>query len=144
MAVLLHVCTAVYRMVLYNLYANFAIRYTYGLAVYLLAVSLNTQRVMGEYAQLSSVGKQDFEELSTSLKREIVQELEVDAILPTSGSNNPELGTDVLTQAVRKVLEKVLEASLERNRELIEGRCKDCGKKRDRNSPKLEPHSKAC
>ncbi|KAH1083960.1 hypothetical protein J1N35_023721 [Gossypium stocksii] len=74
----------------------------------------------------------------------LVQELEVNRSLPTSGSDNLELGIEVLTRVVRKVSEKVFEVSLERNRELIQGRCEDCVKKRYRSSPRLEPRSAKC
>ncbi|KAH1130230.1 hypothetical protein J1N35_001608 [Gossypium stocksii] len=74
-------------------------------------------------------------------RRELVQELEVKAILPASGSDNPEVSTEVLTRVVREVLEKVFEASLERNRKLVQGRCVDCRKKRDPSPLRLEPQS---
>ncbi|KAH1122056.1 hypothetical protein J1N35_005216, partial [Gossypium stocksii] len=53
------------------------------------------------------------------------------AILLVAGSNNLKVGTEALTRVVREVLEKVFEASLERIREMVHGRCVDCQKKRD-------------
>ncbi|KAH1108406.1 hypothetical protein J1N35_012174 [Gossypium stocksii] len=50
--------------------------------------------------------------LSASLGRVSVQESKDNAILPTSGSNNLELGTEALTYVVREVLEKVFEARI--------------------------------
>ncbi|KAK5818664.1 hypothetical protein PVK06_023607 [Gossypium arboreum] len=52
-----------------------------------------------------------------------------------------EVGIEALTQVLREVLEKAFEASLERNRELVQSRCIDCGKKRDHSPPTLEPCS---
>ncbi|KAK5770460.1 hypothetical protein PVK06_046610 [Gossypium arboreum] len=64
---------------------------------------------------------ESLEESFASSRYELVQELEVNAVLPALGSNNPVVGTKVLTRVVREVLEKVFEASLERNRELVQG-----------------------
>ncbi|KAK5785810.1 hypothetical protein PVK06_040429 [Gossypium arboreum] len=49
------------------------------------------------------------------------RELKVNAISLASSSNNPEVGTEALTREVREVLRKVVEASLERNREMVQG-----------------------
>ncbi|KAH1073085.1 hypothetical protein J1N35_025413, partial [Gossypium stocksii] len=49
-----------------------------------------------------------------------IQEAEASTILPTSGSGNPEIGIEALTQVVREGLEKVFEAILRRNRELVQ------------------------
>ncbi|KAH1091963.1 hypothetical protein J1N35_019220 [Gossypium stocksii] len=76
-------------------------------------------------------GKQDRDESSTSPGHLSIQELEVNAILPTSGSDSLEVGTVALTHIVRKVLEKFFEASLERNKESVHGRYEDYRKKRD-------------
>ncbi|KAH1082665.1 hypothetical protein J1N35_022426 [Gossypium stocksii] len=90
---------------------------------------------------MDSEGEHNREESSASPERETVQELEINVSLPTSSSDNLELGSKVLTRVMREVLEKVFDASLVRNGELIQGRCEDCGKKRDRSSPRLEPRS---
>ncbi|KAH1130205.1 hypothetical protein J1N35_001583 [Gossypium stocksii] len=54
----------------------------------------------------------------------MVQETEVRVSPPTLGSGNPELGTDVLTQLVTKVLEEVKEIG-----ETVQVRCIDCTSK---------------
>ncbi|KAH1113572.1 hypothetical protein J1N35_006950 [Gossypium stocksii] len=93
---------------------------------------------------MDSEGKQNHKESSASLKRETVQELEINASLPTLGSDNPELGTEALTRVVREMLEKVFETSLERNGDSVQGGCENCKKRRNRNSLKLESHSAKC
>ncbi|KAH1082983.1 hypothetical protein J1N35_022744 [Gossypium stocksii] len=70
-----------------------------------------------------------------------VQESEVNAVLPALGSDNSEVGTYASTQVMREVLKKVFDTSLERNRELVQGRCVDCGKKKDCSPLRLEPQS---
>ncbi|KAK5771902.1 hypothetical protein PVK06_048158 [Gossypium arboreum] len=70
-----------------------------------------------------------------------VQELEVNAISPSTGSDNPELDTEALTRVVREVLEKVFEARIRGPSEMLQVRCVDCGKKRDQSPPRLEPRS---
>ncbi|KAK5794419.1 hypothetical protein PVK06_035644 [Gossypium arboreum] len=75
-------------------------------------------------------GKQGREELLVSPEHEIVQEKEVKVGLPTLGSDNPELGTEALTQLVREVLEEVFEARVKANGETLQARCLDCNKKR--------------
>ncbi|XP_052491106.1 uncharacterized protein LOC105791268 isoform X3 [Gossypium raimondii] len=77
----------------------------------------------------------------TSLRRVPIQESEVNAIWPTSGSENLDLGTEALTRIVREVLEEVLKARLDRHRELVKNKCVDCEKKRDRSPWRLEPQS---
>ncbi|KAK5802971.1 hypothetical protein PVK06_030606 [Gossypium arboreum] len=59
---------------------------------------------------MDSEVKQGHEELPVSPEHEMVQETVVKVNLPTSGNNNPELGTEALTQLVREVLEGVFEA----------------------------------
>ncbi|KAH1107147.1 hypothetical protein J1N35_010915 [Gossypium stocksii] len=56
-------------------------------------------------------------------------------------SDNLEVGTEALTRVVREVLEKVFEASLERTREMVQGRYADYEMKRDRSLLRLEPRS---
>ncbi|KAK5838966.1 hypothetical protein PVK06_007716 [Gossypium arboreum] len=70
-----------------------------------------------------------------------IQESEVNAIQSAMGSDNPEVGTEALTRVVREVLEKVFKASLEKTREMVQGRCMDYGKKRYRSPSRLEPQS---
>ncbi|KAH1030312.1 hypothetical protein J1N35_046125 [Gossypium stocksii] len=59
-------------------------------------------------------GERDRKESSASSERVTVQELEVNASLPTLGSDNPELGTEALTWVVREVLEVVFEERIKR------------------------------
>ncbi|KAH1055408.1 hypothetical protein J1N35_033473 [Gossypium stocksii] len=61
---------------------------------------------------MDSKGKQDFKELSPILEHMTVQELEVNASLSNSGSDNLELGIEALTQIVREVLDGVFEARM--------------------------------
>ncbi|KAH1047009.1 hypothetical protein J1N35_037793 [Gossypium stocksii] len=68
----------------------------------------------------------------------LVQELEVNTSLPTSGSDNPEHGFEALTWVVRKVLEEVFEATIKEISETLQVRCMDCGKKRGCGSPRLD------
>ncbi|KAH1031550.1 hypothetical protein J1N35_043724 [Gossypium stocksii] len=68
-------------------------------------------------------------------------ELEVHVSPPTLGSYNPELGTEALTLVVREVLEGVFEARIRETSGTLQARCMDCGRKRDRSSPRLEPYS---
>ncbi|KAH1040067.1 hypothetical protein J1N35_041810 [Gossypium stocksii] len=102
---------------------------------------------LGRYSKVSHMKDMDFKVeheckgSSASLERKTIQELEINTSSLTLGSDNPELGTEALTQVVREVLEKVFEANLERNRESVQGRCEDCKKKRDRSSLRSEPHS---
>ncbi|KAH1031441.1 hypothetical protein J1N35_043615 [Gossypium stocksii] len=84
------------------------------------------------------------EELSASPGRVTVHESEVNVVLPASGSDNPEVGTKVLTQVVREVLEKVFEASLGRNKELVQGKRVDYWKKRGYSPSRLELQSVKC
>ncbi|KAK5785654.1 hypothetical protein PVK06_040256 [Gossypium arboreum] len=56
---------------------------------------------------------------STSPRRETVQESRVSVISPTSGSDNPEFGTEALNPIVREVLEKVFEARLRESSETL-------------------------
>ncbi|KAH1097931.1 hypothetical protein J1N35_014852 [Gossypium stocksii] len=65
---------------------------------------------------MNSKGKQGHEESSPSPGHVYVQESEDNTILPTSGSDNLELGTEALTLVVRKVLEKVFDARIRRTR----------------------------
>ncbi|KAH1082942.1 hypothetical protein J1N35_022703 [Gossypium stocksii] len=74
---------------------------------------------------MDSKGKQDREELPTSLELVTVQESEVSVSLPTSGSNNLELGTKALTQIVREVLKEVFEARIQGISETLQIRCVD-------------------
>lgn len=62
------------------------------------------------------------EESSALPRRVLVQESEVNAVSLALGSDNPEVGTEALTREVREVLRKVVEAILERNREMVQGR----------------------
>ncbi|KAH1098064.1 hypothetical protein J1N35_014985 [Gossypium stocksii] len=66
---------------------------------------------------MDSEGKQGREELPVSLEHEIVQETEVKVSLLTSGSDNPDLGTEALTRLVREMLEEVFEARVKANAE---------------------------
>ncbi|KAK5825279.1 hypothetical protein PVK06_020093 [Gossypium arboreum] len=93
---------------------------------------------------MTSEGEHDREESSSPLEREIVQELGANVSPPTLDSDNPELGTEALTRVVREVLEKAFKAGLEQNKELVQGGCEDCEKKKDRNSSMLEPYSVKC
>ncbi|KAH1030925.1 hypothetical protein J1N35_043099 [Gossypium stocksii] len=56
-------------------------------------------------------------------------ELEDNAISLTSGSDNPELGTEALTRVVREVLEIVFEARIRGTSETLQTMCVDCAKK---------------
>ncbi|KAH1031762.1 hypothetical protein J1N35_043936 [Gossypium stocksii] len=71
-------------------------------------------------------------ELPTSPKHESIQEVVVKVSPSTSGSDNPELGTEALTRLVREVLEEVFEARIKVNGETRQARCLECSKKRDR------------
>ncbi|KAH1031288.1 hypothetical protein J1N35_043462 [Gossypium stocksii] len=86
-------------------------------------------------------GKQDYEESSAAPKCVTVQEFEVNASLSTLGSDNQERGTEALPLVVRDVLEGVLKSRIRETSETLQARCMDCGKKRDRSSLRLEPHS---
>ncbi|KAH1046363.1 hypothetical protein J1N35_037147 [Gossypium stocksii] len=80
-----------------------------------------------------------FEKSLTSARCVSVQVMEVNAILPTSSSDNSELGTEALTRVVREVLEKVFEPRLERANEMFQARCVDCGNKKYCSPLRLEP-----
>ncbi|KAH1056854.1 hypothetical protein J1N35_034919, partial [Gossypium stocksii] len=82
---------------------------------------------------MDSEGKQGHDELPVSPEHKIVQETEVKVSPPTSGSDNPELGTEALTRLVREMLEEVFEAKVKVNSETLQARCLECNKKRDRN-----------
>lgn len=56
-----------------------------------------------------------------------VQKSKINVVSPTSSSENPEVGIEALTWVVREVLKKVVVASLERNKELVQSRGVDCG-----------------
>ncbi|KAH1072287.1 hypothetical protein J1N35_024615 [Gossypium stocksii] len=64
---------------------------------------------------------------------------EVAVVSLATGNDNPEVGTETLTQMVREVLQKVFDTSLERIREVVHGRCEECGKKRHCGSLGPEP-----
>ncbi|KAK5794063.1 hypothetical protein PVK06_035256 [Gossypium arboreum] len=98
--------------------------------------------VLSKYKiNVDSEGKQDHVKSSAYLGRVPVQEFEVSVISLTLGSDNPDLGTEALTRLVREVLEEVFEARVERTGEMLQTRCVDCGKKRDRSPPRLKPRS---
>ncbi|KAH1031378.1 hypothetical protein J1N35_043552 [Gossypium stocksii] len=61
--------------------------------------------------------------------------------MPTSGSSNPELGTRVLTQLIKKVVEEVLKTKIKEIRETLQAGCLECKKRRDYSSQKVEPRS---
>ncbi|KAH1064704.1 hypothetical protein J1N35_029691 [Gossypium stocksii] len=61
---------------------------------------------------MDSDGKHNRQKLSAFPGRVSVQESEDNVILPTSSSDSPELGTEVLTRILREVLEKVFEARI--------------------------------
>ncbi|KAH1121357.1 hypothetical protein J1N35_004517 [Gossypium stocksii] len=67
------------------------------------------------------------EESLASSGRVSVQESEINAILPAASSDDPEVGTEALTQIVREVLEKVFEASLERTRWMVQAHRRSTG-----------------
>ncbi|KAH1114781.1 hypothetical protein J1N35_008159 [Gossypium stocksii] len=90
---------------------------------------------------MDSKGKQDYKESAVSLKHVTIQELEVDASLPTLGNDNLELGTKAQTLVVREVSEEVFEARIRETSETLQARCMDCEKKKDRSSLRLEPCS---
>ncbi|KAH1123144.1 hypothetical protein J1N35_006304 [Gossypium stocksii] len=69
------------------------------------------------------------EESSASPRRVSIQDSKVNVVLPALGSDDPEAGTEALTQVVREVLEKVFEASLERTREMVQGSVRIVGRK---------------
>ncbi|KAK5844958.1 hypothetical protein PVK06_001105 [Gossypium arboreum] len=54
-------------------------------------------------------GEQDREESFALPEHVTIQELEDNGSLPTLGSDNPELGTEALTQLVKEVLKAILE-----------------------------------
>ncbi|KAK5825160.1 hypothetical protein PVK06_019965 [Gossypium arboreum] len=83
---------------------------------------------------MDSEGKQGCEELPVSLEHEMVQETIVKVSLPTSGNNNPELGTKVLTRLVREVLEEVFEARVKAYGETLQARRLEYSRKRDHSS----------
>ncbi|KAH1048239.1 hypothetical protein J1N35_039023 [Gossypium stocksii] len=86
-------------------------------------------------------GKQDHAESSASPGHVSVQESKVNTIKPTSGSDNPELGTEALTRIVKKVLEEMFEVRIRGISETLQARCVDYGKKKGRNPLRLEHHS---
>ncbi|KAK5839505.1 hypothetical protein PVK06_008302 [Gossypium arboreum] len=90
---------------------------------------------------MDSEGNQGRKGLPISPDHEIVQEKEVRVSSPTSGGDNPEHGTEALTQLVREVLEEVFEAIVKEIGEMLQARCLDYKKKRDHNSLRLEPRS---
>ncbi|KAH1031260.1 hypothetical protein J1N35_043434, partial [Gossypium stocksii] len=61
--------------------------------------------------------------------------------LPTSSTDNPELGTEALTRLVGEVLEEVFEARVKEMGEMLQYRCLDCRRKRDHSPSRLEPCS---
>ncbi|KAK5845004.1 hypothetical protein PVK06_001155 [Gossypium arboreum] len=61
---------------------------------------------------MDSEDKRDRDESSTSPECVIVQDLKVNVSPPNLGSDNPELGTKALTQAVTEVLEGVFGARI--------------------------------
>ncbi|KAH1091439.1 hypothetical protein J1N35_018698 [Gossypium stocksii] len=65
-------------------------------------------------------GERDHKESSASSERVTVQELEVNASLPTLGSDNPDLGTEALTWVVREVLEVVFEERIKEISEMLQ------------------------
>ncbi|KAH1114358.1 hypothetical protein J1N35_007736 [Gossypium stocksii] len=71
---------------------------------------------------MESKGKQDCKESSVTPERETIQEPEVNVILPTSGSDNPELSTEALTRLVREVLEGVFKARIRDTSETLQAR----------------------
>ncbi|KAK5835799.1 hypothetical protein PVK06_011507 [Gossypium arboreum] len=81
---------------------------------------------------MDSEGKQGREESPVSPEHEMVQEIVVKESLPTSGNNNPELGTEALTRMVREVLEEVFEARVKAYSETVQARCLKYSWKRDR------------
>ncbi|KAH1121818.1 hypothetical protein J1N35_004978 [Gossypium stocksii] len=64
---------------------------------------------------MESEGKQGRDELTISPEHETFQEVVVEVSLPTSGGDNPELGTEALNRLVREVLEEVFEARIKVN-----------------------------
>ncbi|KAH1121390.1 hypothetical protein J1N35_004550, partial [Gossypium stocksii] len=62
--------------------------------------------------EMDSEGNQDCDESFTPLEGETVQEPVVNAILPASSNDNPEVGTEALSRIVREVLEGVFEARM--------------------------------
>ncbi|KAK8370100.1 hypothetical protein V6Z12_A01G154700 [Gossypium hirsutum] len=61
--------------------------------------------------------------------------------LPTLGSSNSELGTEVLAELVRKVVEEVLKTKVKEIRETLQAGCLECKKRKDSSSQKIEPRS---
>ncbi|KAK5835965.1 hypothetical protein PVK06_011692 [Gossypium arboreum] len=88
---------------------------------------------------MDSEGKQGHEELPVSPEHEMVQETLVKVSPPTSGNNNPELGTEALTQLAREVLEEVFEARVKAYSETLQARRLECSRKRDHSLLKQEP-----
>ncbi|KAK5839408.1 hypothetical protein PVK06_008191 [Gossypium arboreum] len=76
-------------------------------------------------------GKQGCEELPVSPEHEMVQETIVKVSPPTSGNNNPKLGTEALTWLVREVLEEVFEARVKAYGETLQVRRLECSRKRN-------------
>ncbi|KAK5770875.1 hypothetical protein PVK06_047032 [Gossypium arboreum] len=106
--------------------------------VCLLSDSLKTNIDSESKEEREDQSGETLEESLISTRRVIVQESEVNAILPTSSNDNLELGTEELTRVVSEMLEKVFEARLEKSREMLQGRYVDCGKKEDRSPLRLE------
>ncbi|KAK5844989.1 hypothetical protein PVK06_001139 [Gossypium arboreum] len=79
------------------------------------------------------------EESSAFLGHVSIQE--VNEVPLASGSDDLKVGPEALTRVVREVLEKVFHASLERTREMVQGRCADCEKKIDHSPLRWEPRS---
>ncbi|KAH1031660.1 hypothetical protein J1N35_043834 [Gossypium stocksii] len=86
-------------------------------------------------------GKQSCEELPISPKHENIQGVVVEVSLPTSGSDNPELGIEALTRLVKEVPEEVFKAKIKANGGTVQARSVECGKKIDRSPLKREPCS---
>ncbi|KAK5812405.1 hypothetical protein PVK06_027835 [Gossypium arboreum] len=93
---------------------------------------------------MDSKDKQGHKGLPISPGHEILQEAEVRVGSPTSGSDNPELGTEALTRLVRNVLEEVSETRVKEIGEMLQAGCLDFKKKRDHSSLRLEFRSMKC
>ncbi|KAK5771577.1 hypothetical protein PVK06_047798 [Gossypium arboreum] len=61
--------------------------------------------------------------------------------LPTSGSDNSELGIEALAELVRKVVEEVLDTKIKEIRETLQVGCLECKKGKDPSSQRTELHS---
>lgn len=98
---------------------------------------------------MDSCDKQEYEEQPckildeslTSQGRVSAHELEFIVVLPATGGGNPKVGAEVLTQLVREILERIFQASLEKTKEVVQGRSVECRNKRGRSPSNLEPRS---